>query len=133
MLIHVTHNARWARTLSRWYRLETPRRIDTSQVFPEVFLSSYCPTIGFDGIGVPLQVARIVMAQRPAELACLAFANGFDKSATIAALPFRHPRGTASENFFDFRFTTKGGRKVCISVKPERIAKTYIYKGPTSG
>jgi len=51
MLIHVTHDARWARTLSRWYRLETPRRIDTSQVSPEVGLASYCPIIGLDGIG----------------------------------------------------------------------------------
>jgi len=83
MLIHVTHDARWARTLSRWYRLETPRRIDTSQVSPEVGLASYCPIIGLDGIGVPLRVARIVTAQRPDELARLALANGFDESATI--------------------------------------------------
>lgn len=60
---------------------------------------------------------------------CLIYRADFaDIEEQLAALPFKHPRGTASKHFFDFRFTTKGGRKICISVKPERIAKTYIYK-----
>ena len=29
---------------------------------------------------------------------------------------------------FDFRFTTKGGQRICISVKPERIAQTHVYQ-----
>lgn len=60
---------------------------------------------------------------------CLIYRDDFaDIEEQLAALPFNHPRGSTSEHYFDFRFTTKGGQKICISVKPERIAKTFVYK-----
>lgn len=60
---------------------------------------------------------------------CLIYrADFYDIEEQLASLPFNHPRGAPSEHFFDFRFTTKGGQRICISVKPERIASTYIYQ-----
>lgn len=51
-----------------------------------------------------------------------------DIEEQLADLPFTLPCGKASHHFFDFRFTQKSGRKICISVKPERIAVTYEYR-----
>ncbi|MCT4578637.1 hypothetical protein [Donghicola sp.] len=51
-----------------------------------------------------------------------------DIEEQLASLPFVLPNGTKSEHFFDFRVTFRGGRRVCISVKPERIAQTYEYR-----
>jgi len=51
-----------------------------------------------------------------------------DIEEQLASLPFVLPNGKPSEHFFDFRVTFKGGRRVCISVKPERIAQTYMYR-----
>lgn len=60
---------------------------------------------------------------------CLIYRDDFaDIEEQLSSLPFNHPKGAPSEHFFDFRFTTKGGKKICISVKPERIAKTYDYQ-----
>lgn len=60
---------------------------------------------------------------------CLIYRNDFlDVEEQLAALPFKKPGGGASVHYFDFRFTTKGGQKVCISVKPERIAQRYVYQ-----
>ena len=60
---------------------------------------------------------------------CLIYRDDFeDIEEQLASLPFAHPKGATSKHFFDFRFTTKGGQKICISVKPERIAKTYGYQ-----
>lgn len=81
MLIHVTDDARWGRTLSRWYRLGEPCRIDTSQISPDIKLESYCPSVGPDGIGIPLRLARMMLAKRPAELAQIAFEHDLDQHA----------------------------------------------------
>ena len=51
-----------------------------------------------------------------------------DIEEQLASLPFVLPNGTKSEHFFDFRVTFTCGRRVCISVKPERIAQTYEYR-----
>ncbi|SFH11085.1 hypothetical protein [Sulfitobacter dubius] len=60
---------------------------------------------------------------------CLIYRYDFaDIEEQLASLPFRHPKGVRSQHFFDFRFTTKGGQRLCISVKPERIAQTYDYQ-----
>jgi hypothetical protein len=64
---------------------------------------------------------------------CLIYREDFaDIEEQLAALPFNHPRGAPSEHFFDFRYTTKGGKRICISVKPERIAGTYVYQATIS-
>jgi hypothetical protein len=51
-----------------------------------------------------------------------------DIEEQLAALPYVRPNGKNAVHFFDFRVTFKGGRRVCISVKPERIAQTYQYR-----
>lgn len=51
-----------------------------------------------------------------------------DIEEQLAALPYVRPNGKNAVHFFDFRVTFKGGRRVCISVKPERIAQTYAYR-----
>lgn len=51
-----------------------------------------------------------------------------DLEEQLAGLPFTLPNGKLSHHYFDFRFTQKGGRKICISVKPESIAVTYRYR-----
>lgn len=59
---------------------------------------------------------------------CLIYREDFaDIEEQLAALPFIHPKGAPSQHYFDFRYTTKGGKRICISVKPERIAGTYVY------
>ena len=85
MLIHVTEDAQWGRTLSRWYRLGEPRRIDTSQLSPDIILEGYCPSVGLDGLGIPLRLARMVMAKRPAELSRVALEHGLDEQASALA------------------------------------------------
>ena len=60
---------------------------------------------------------------------CMIYRPDFlDIEEQLAALPFILPNGKPSRHFFDFRFTQKGGRRICISVKPERIATTYKYR-----
>ncbi|MCV2894570.1 hypothetical protein [Lentibacter sp. XHP0401] len=60
---------------------------------------------------------------------CLIYRSDFlDLEEQLAAQPFTLPNGKPSKQFFDFRFTQKSGRRICISVKPERIANTAIYQ-----
>lgn len=60
---------------------------------------------------------------------CLIYRQDFhDIEEQLAGLPFNLPNGKPSTHFFDFRFTQKGGRRICISVKPERIAMTFKYQ-----
>jgi hypothetical protein len=51
-----------------------------------------------------------------------------DIEEQLPALTFRKPNGKMSVHFFDFRVTQVGGRRICVSVKPERIARTYEYQ-----
>ncbi|MDT0684180.1 TnsA endonuclease N-terminal domain-containing protein [Roseicyclus sp. F158] len=60
---------------------------------------------------------------------CLIYRPDFhDIEEQLASLPFVLPNGESSEHFFDFLVTFRGGRQICISVKPERIAQTYKYQ-----
>ncbi|SCM66403.1 hypothetical protein [Donghicola eburneus] len=60
---------------------------------------------------------------------CFIYRSDFwDIEEQLDALPFVLPNGKASNHFFDFRVTFKGGRRVCISVKPERKAQTFEYR-----
>lgn len=68
-LIHVTQDQKWARTLSRWYRLENPHRFDTSRLSPDIDLVGYCTLIGVNMVNIPLYLARRIMCQCPTQLA----------------------------------------------------------------
>ncbi|SPJ24587.1 hypothetical protein [Palleronia abyssalis] len=60
---------------------------------------------------------------------CLLYrADCHDLEEQLAGLPFTLPNGRSSRHHFDFRFTRSGGFRICISVKPERVAKTYEYQ-----
>lgn len=60
---------------------------------------------------------------------CLIYHQNFhDIEEQLPGLPFSLPNGKPSKHFFDFRVTQRGGRRVCISVKPERIAMTFTYQ-----
>lgn len=85
MLIHVTEDARWGRTLSCWYRLGEPRRIDTSLLSQDIILEGYCTSVGLDGLRIPLRLARMMMAKRSAALSRLALEQGLDEQATVQA------------------------------------------------
>jgi hypothetical protein len=56
------------------------------------------------------------------------FTPCIDLEEQLAPLPFKLPNGKPSRHFFDFRLTLKGGWRICISVKPEKIAETYEYR-----
>lgn len=86
MLIYVTDDEQWARTLSRWYRLETPRLVDTSQAFPDIDVAGYCQPIGLEGVGIPMHLARLIMARRPGNLARVALDVGYDDAAATLSL-----------------------------------------------
>jgi hypothetical protein len=81
MLIYISDDSQWARTLSRWYRLGSPLKIDISRTFPDIDLEGFCPTVGVHGLGIPLRIARKVMANRPGELSEVALKNGLYDAA----------------------------------------------------
>lgn len=59
---------------------------------------------------------------------CLIYRPGFaDLEEQLAALPFAGADGKVHNHYFDFRLTQANGRRICISVKPERIAETALY------
>lgn len=65
---------------------------------------------------------------------CLIYRDDFaDIEEQLAGLRFKKADGSTSTHHFDFRFTTKGGRKICISVKPEKIADTFMYRATIGG
>lgn len=51
-----------------------------------------------------------------------------DIEEQLPGLCFNHPNGKVSRHHFDFRFTERSGRRMCVSVKPERIASTFKYQ-----
>lgn len=60
---------------------------------------------------------------------CLIYRDDFrDIEEQLSGVNFIQPDGSTSQHYFDFRYTTKGGQEICISVKPEEIAKTAKYQ-----
>lgn len=68
------------------------------------------------------------LTEHNAALCCIYRPDFLDIEEQLAPLPFVAPNGKPSVHFFDFRVTFKGGRRICISVKPERVAQTYKYR-----
>lgn len=82
----------------------------------------------FEGVHGPQRLDYASMTEHNAGM-CLIYRPDFlDLEEQLAALHFTLPDGKPSRHFFDFRFTQKGGRRICISVKPERIAVTPGYR-----
>lgn len=79
LLIHMSHDQQWARTLSRWYRLKAPQCLEPSQVAPDTDLSNCCVVMGLEGFSIPPHLARRLMELRPDSLSRLAVEKGFDE------------------------------------------------------
>ncbi|NVO23320.1 DUF6634 family protein [Donghicola mangrovi] len=95
LLIHISKDRKWARTLSRWYRLGEPERLGTSQLSLGIDLPSFCVPIGLDGISIPLHLARRVMELQPTRLTGMAAERGFnDVSKTLSDIANRWPPQT---------------------------------------
>lgn len=87
LLIHISEDKKWARTLSRWYMLGDAQRVDTSQLAPDIDLASFCILVGSDGIGIPLHLARRVMEVQPSQFRGIARQRGFDDvAATLSEI-----------------------------------------------
>ena len=87
LLIHISEDRKWARTLSRWYQLGDAQQMDTSQLSPDIDLASFCTPVGLAGVSIPLYLARRVMGLQPTRLAGIARERGFgDVAATLSEI-----------------------------------------------
>lgn len=87
LLIHISEDRKWARTLSRWYQLGDAQRLDTSELSPDIDLASFCTPVGLAGVSIPLHLARRVMELQPTRLAGIARERGFgDVTATLSEI-----------------------------------------------
>lgn len=87
LLIHISQDQKWARTLSRWYKLGDARKLDTSQLTTDIDLAGLCMPIGSDAVTIPLSLARRITELRPNHLAGIAREKGSDDvSKTLSDL-----------------------------------------------
>ena len=87
LLIHISEDQKWARTLSRWYLLGDAQRLDTSELSPDIDLASFYTPVGVDGVSIPLHLARRVMELQPTRLAGIARERGFgDVAVTLSEI-----------------------------------------------
>jgi hypothetical protein len=114
---------------TRTHFRKTPAKSRAVRKIPKLSKGHFVGELVYDNInGAPQRLGFASYTEFKAAI-CLIYRDDFaDIEEQLASLPFNHPKGAPSEHFFDFRFTTKGGKKICISVKPERIAKTYDYQ-----
>lgn len=92
LLIYVTQDQKWARTLSRWYRLKNPKRFDTSQLSPDIDVVGYCTLMGENMVSIPLYLARRLMLQRLKQLSLDAMILGcVDESETLSRIKKKWP------------------------------------------
>ncbi|MEP4552684.1 MAG: hypothetical protein ABJR46_06615 [Tateyamaria sp.] len=114
---------------TRKHLMLTPAKSRAVRKIPKSSKGHFVGEFVYDNInGKPQRIGFASYTEFKAAI-CLIYREDFaDIEEQLAALPFSHPSGVTSEHFFDFRFTTKGGQKICISVKPERIATTFAYQ-----
>ena len=107
----------------------TPAKSRAVRKIPKASKGHFVGELVYDDInGMPQRLGFASYTEFKAAI-CLIYRDDFaDIEEQLASLPFNHPKGAPSEHFVDFRFTTKGGQRICISVKPDRIAKTYVYQ-----
>lgn len=110
---------------SRW---TNPARSRAVRPIPKSSKGHFVGELVFNGPVGPQRLGFASLTEHNAAL-CLIYRPDFhDIEEQLAALHFALPNGKPSRHFFDFRVTQKGGRRICISVKPERIAETYAYR-----
>lgn len=107
---------------------KTPAKSRAVRPIPKASKGHFVGELVFNKGDQPQRLGFASLTEHNAGL-CLIYRPDFwDLEEQLAALPFTLPNGEPSRHFFDFRFTQKGGRRICISVKPERIAVTYKYQ-----
>lgn len=110
---------------SRW---TSPARSRAVRPIPKASKGHFVGELVFNGPVGPQRLGFASLTEHNAAL-CLIYRPDFhDIEEQLAALHFALPNGKPSRHFFDFRVTQVGGRRICISVKPERIAETYAYR-----
>lgn len=110
---------------SRW---TNPARSRAVRPIPKSSKGHFVGELVFNGPVGPQRLGFASLTEHNAAI-CLIYRPDFhDIEEQLAALHFSLPNGKPSHHFFDFRVTQKGGRRICISVKPERIAETYEYR-----
>lgn len=107
----------------------TPAKSRAVRGIPKSSKGHFVGELVYDNInGEPQRLKFGSFTELKAEV-CFVYRDDFaDIEEQLAAMPFVLPNGKPSVHFFDFRFTTRGGKRICISVKPEKIAKTYEYQ-----
>ena len=114
---------------TRTHFMKTPAKSRAVRKIPKSSKHHFVGELVYDNInGEPQRLGFASYTEFKTAI-CLIYRDDFaDIEEQLASLRFNHLKGTPSVHYFDYRFTTKGGKKVCISVKPERIAKTYDYQ-----
>ncbi len=80
-LIHVSRDGKWARTLTRHYRIEDAQQVDTSRLSPGDDLAGFCFPVGSNAFSIPLHLARRMIEQQPTALSRRAREKGLDDVA----------------------------------------------------
>ncbi|MCU9847818.1 hypothetical protein OEZ60_07340 [Defluviimonas sp. WL0024] len=107
---------------------KTPAKSRAVRSIPKASKGHFVGELVFNGGDQPQRLGLGSLGEHNAAL-CFIYRPDFrDIEEQLAALPFTLPNGKPSRHFFDFRVTQKGGRRICVSVKPEKIAATYAYR-----
>lgn len=92
LLVHVTQDRRWARTLSRWYQLGDLSAATATQISPDIDPAVVCSPMGTGGISIPFTLAQRVMEQQPTRFAEIAVEKSFeDLSSTLSEIAKNWP------------------------------------------
>ena len=105
-----------------------PARSRAVRPIPKSSKGHFVGELVFSGPVGPQRLGFASLNEHNAALCLIYRPDFFDIEEQLAALHFTLPNGKPSRHFFDFRLTQKGGRRICISVKPERIALTFKYR-----
>lgn len=79
LLIYVTEDGRWARTLSRWYQLGDAQQLDDARMMPDTEPEGISIQLGPNSVSVPLVHARRILELQPAHFARIAEEKGFQE------------------------------------------------------
>jgi hypothetical protein len=105
-----------------------PAKSRAMRHIPKASKGHFVGELVYNGDGQPQRIGFASHLEYSAAL-CFIYRPDFrDIEEQLPGLPFNHPNGKLSRHFFDFRFTQRGGRRICVSVKPEKTADTHEYQ-----
>lgn len=113
---------------ARTHQRMTPAKSRAVRSIPKSSKGHFVGELVFNRGGRPQRLGFASKLECDAAL-CLIYRPGFaDIEEQLAGLPFTHADGTPGIYHFDLRLAQLNGRWTCVSVKPEAIAKTAIYR-----